>query len=85
MKRGDRRDAIFADEADRLRFLETLSEACGKPINRFTPGSFSSGVGNAAGQPGRGQRWFLGTGTARFKDAPRPGLLPERPDAAQFF
>ncbi len=30
MNRGDRREAIFADEADRRRFLETLAEACQK-------------------------------------------------------
>jgi hypothetical protein len=28
--RGDRREAIVADDADRLRFLETLTEACAK-------------------------------------------------------
>jgi len=27
MNRGDRREAIFADDADRERLLETLSEA----------------------------------------------------------
>ena len=30
MNRGDRREAIFADDADRERLLETLSEACQK-------------------------------------------------------
>ena len=30
MNRGDRREAIFKDDADRKRFLETLAEACGK-------------------------------------------------------
>ena len=30
MNRGDRREAIFLDEADRRSFLETLTEACGK-------------------------------------------------------
>ncbi len=28
--RGDRREAIFRDEADRERFLSTLAEACAK-------------------------------------------------------
>jgi len=28
MSRGDRREAIFLDDADRTRFLETLGEAC---------------------------------------------------------
>ena len=30
MSRGDRREAIFADDEDRQRLLETLTEACGK-------------------------------------------------------
>ena len=30
MNRGDRREAIFADDADRSRFLETLGETCGR-------------------------------------------------------
>ena len=30
MNRGDRREAIFADDADRERLLETLSEVCQK-------------------------------------------------------
>lgn len=30
MNRGDRREPIFRDEADRERFFETLGEACAK-------------------------------------------------------
>ena len=30
MNRGDRREAIFLDDRDRRRFLETLAEACAK-------------------------------------------------------
>jgi REP element-mobilizing transposase RayT len=30
MNRGDRREAIFEDDQDRERFLETLGEACDK-------------------------------------------------------
>ncbi len=30
MNRGDRREAIFADDRDRQRLLETLAEACQK-------------------------------------------------------
>jgi len=30
MSRGDRREPIFNDDADRKRFLETLGESCGK-------------------------------------------------------
>ena len=30
MNRGDRRELIFIDDADRQRFVETLGEACAK-------------------------------------------------------
>ena len=30
MNRGDRRELIFMDDADRQRFVETLGEACAK-------------------------------------------------------
>ena len=30
MNRGDRREPIYADDQDRLLFLDTLAEACGK-------------------------------------------------------
>jgi REP element-mobilizing transposase RayT len=30
MNRGDRREPIFRDKADRQRFVETLAEACAK-------------------------------------------------------
>ena len=30
LNRGDRREPIFRDDPDRLRFLETLAEACAK-------------------------------------------------------
>jgi putative transposase len=30
MNRGDRREAIFKDDSDRERFLETLGETCAK-------------------------------------------------------
>jgi REP element-mobilizing transposase RayT len=30
MNRGDRREPIFRDDADRLRFLDTLGETCAK-------------------------------------------------------
>ena len=30
MNRGDRRESIFHDDADRQRFIETLGEVCGK-------------------------------------------------------
>ena len=30
MNRGDRRELIFMDDADRQRFIDTLGEACAK-------------------------------------------------------
>ncbi len=30
MNRGDRRERIFMDDADRQRFVDTLGEACAK-------------------------------------------------------
>ena len=30
MNRGDRRESIFHDDADRKRFVETLAECCTK-------------------------------------------------------
>jgi putative transposase len=71
MNRGDRREPIFRDDKDRLGFLDTLAEACGKTawqvhalclmLNHFhlvmeTP------------QPNlvTGMKWFLGTYTGRF-------------------
>jgi putative transposase len=71
MNRGDRREPIFLDDQDRLKFLDTLAEACGKTawqvhalclmLNHFhlvleTP------------QPDlvAGMKWFLGTYTGRF-------------------
>jgi putative transposase len=30
MNRGDRREVIFLDDADRQRFVETLGEACAR-------------------------------------------------------
>ena len=47
MNRGDRRERIFMDDADRQRFVDTLGEACAKA---------------APGHPGRNQGlvWAMG-------------------------
>ena len=62
MNRGDRREPIFKDDADRQRFVETLGEVCAKTgwqvhayvlmPNQFhlvveTPQALASGRGNA--------------------------------------
>jgi hypothetical protein len=37
MSRGDRREAIFYDDADRVEFLRTLGQACLRPDGRYAP------------------------------------------------
>jgi len=58
MNRGDRREAIFKDDVDRQRFLQTLGEACAKTewqVHALYDGKpFSSRARNAPGQPHRG-------------------------------
>jgi len=39
MNRGDQREPIFQDDADRKRFLETRAKPVPRPIGRFTPGA----------------------------------------------
>jgi hypothetical protein len=61
LNRGDRREPIFQDDADRRRFVETLGEACAK-----TGGNVHAYV--EAPQPNLvvGMKWLLGTYTSRF-------------------
>jgi hypothetical protein len=37
MNRGDRREAVFADDQDRHRFLETSGEASERPVGGCMP------------------------------------------------
>jgi len=39
MNRGDRREAIFIDEADRGPSMATLGQACKRPTGKSTPGA----------------------------------------------
>src|SRR5712691_2022314 len=41
MNRGDRREAIFNGDNDRLLFLETLAEACDKTDWQIQPSQYS--------------------------------------------
>ncbi len=71
MNRGDRREDIFADNADRARFLETLSEACGKTgwqIHAYCLMNNHFHVVVETPQPNLvpGMKWLLGTYTGRF-------------------
>ncbi len=47
MNRGDRREAIFNDDQDRVLFLDTLAEACAK-TGRQVHAAMSSGNNLAA-------------------------------------
>ena len=71
MNRGDRREPIFRDEADRKRFLDTLGEACAKTdwqVHAFClmANDFHLVVETPKGNRVAGMKWFLGTYTARF-------------------
>lgn len=71
MNRGDRREAIFKDDQDRDRFLETLGETCAKTGWRvhalcLMRNHFHLVVETPHGNLVAGMKWFLGTYTARF-------------------
>ena len=71
MNRGDRREAIFADEADRRRFLETLAEACQKTgwqVHAYCLMSNHFHLVVETPQPNLvlGMKWLLGTYTSRY-------------------
>jgi putative transposase len=71
MNRGDRREAIFLDDADRQGFIETLGEACvktGWQVHAFVlmPNHFHLVVETPQPNLVAGMKWFLGTYTGRF-------------------
>ena len=71
MNRGDRREPIFKDDADRQRFLETLGEACiktGWQVHAYClmPNHFHLVVETPQGNLVAGMKWFLGTYTSRY-------------------
>lgn len=71
MNRGDRREAIFLEDADRVLFLETLGQACGKTGWQvhaccLMPNHFHLVVETPRANLVAGMKWFLGTYTARF-------------------
>lgn len=71
MNRGDRREPIFNDEADRRRFVETLGEACAKTgwqVHAYVlmPNHFHLIVETPQPNLVAGMKWFLGTYTSRF-------------------
>src|SRR4051812_4047016 len=71
MNRGDRREDIFLGRADRLLFLETLSESClktGWQVYAYCLMSnhFHLVVETPQANLSKGMHWLLGTYTARF-------------------
>ena len=71
MNRGDRREAIFQDEPDYERFLQTLAEACGKAkwqVHAYClmPNHFHLVVETPQPTLVAGMKWLLGTYTGRF-------------------
>ncbi len=71
MSRGDRREPIFKDDRDRVCFLETLGEACGKTGWRvqawcLMANHFHLVVETPKANLVSGMRWLLGVYTARF-------------------
>ena len=71
MSRGDRREPIFKDDADRKRFVETLGEACAKTgwqVHAYVlmPNHFHLVVETPQANLVAGMKWLLGTYTSRF-------------------
>ena len=71
INRGDRREDIFRDDADRTRFLEALGEACAKAgwhvlAYCLMPNHFHLVVETPQGNLVAGMKWFLGVYTKRF-------------------
>src|SRR6266566_7444374 len=71
MNRGDRREPIFSDDADRKRFLDTLSEVCAKTdwqVHAYClmANHFHLVVETPYANLVAGMKWFLTTYTSRF-------------------
>ena len=71
MNRGDRRELIVMDDADRQRFVDTLGEACAKTgwqVHAYVlmPNHFHWVVETPQPNLVAGMKWLLGTYTSRF-------------------
>jgi REP element-mobilizing transposase RayT len=71
LSRGDRKELIFRDEKDRLRFIDTLGEACAKTgwkVHAFVlmPNHFHLVIETPSANLAAGMKWMLGTYTGRF-------------------
>lgn len=71
LSRGDRREAVFLDEADRREFLRALEQVCGKTgwqVHAYCLMSnhFHLVVETPQANLALGMKWYLGTYTQRF-------------------
>ena len=71
MNRGDRRERIFMDDADRQRFVETLGEARAKTGGQvyayvLMPNHFHVVVETPQPNLVAGMKWLLGSYPSRF-------------------
>ena len=71
MNRGDRREPIFKDDADRHLWVETLGECCAKSdwqVHAYCLMSNHFHLVLETPKPNlvAGMKWFLGTCTSRF-------------------
>ena len=78
LDRGDRREAIFTDDVDRRRFVDTLGEVCGRTGWRVHALVLMSNHYHLLLQTPQanlvaGMRWFQTTLTGRFNRRHRLG------------
>src|SRR3974390_2706222 len=71
MNRGDHREAIFKNDSDRHRFLNTFSQACEKtgwqgPPYCLMPNHFHLVLETPQPNLVAGMKWLLGTYTTRY-------------------
>ena len=77
MNRGDRREPIYADDQDRLLFLDTLAEACEKTDWQVHAWCLMSNHFHLVSETPRsnlvhGMQWLLGVYTNRFNHWAEP-------------
>ena len=90
MSRGDRREAIFKDDPDRVLFLETLGQACQKTDWQvhawcLMGNHFHLVVETPKANLVAGMKWFLGTYTGRFNRRHKVlGQMAEKAGASHY-
>ncbi len=87
MNRGDHREPIFHDAADREQFLATLGETCHKAVwdvhaYCFMPNHFHLVIETPQGSLVAGMQWLLGTYTGPVQ-SPAEGVRPPSQQSLQ--